>query len=80
MNIINNTSFIPTLPAKTYYCQDRYEEEFTKIFKKEWLYVLHESQLTELGSYETFELGNVPLLIVRGKDNMVSCVQPPAPK
>lgn len=71
MNIINNTSFIPTLPAKTYYCQDRYEEEFTKIFKKEWLYVLHESQLSEPGSYETFELGNVPLLIVRGKDNIV---------
>ena len=69
MNIINTTSFVSTLPAGTYSCAKRYNEEFDKIFKKEWIYTLHESQLPEIGSYETFELGSVPLLIVRGQDN-----------
>jgi len=71
MNILKSTSFVPTLPAKNYYCAERYEEEFSKIFKKEWIYVAHESQLPTAGSYDTFEFGQVPLLIVRGKDNIV---------
>lgn len=71
MNIMKNTSFLPTLPARTYYCPERYQEEFDTIFKKEWIYVLHDSQLPETGSYETFEFGSVPLLIVRGKDNVI---------
>lgn len=71
MNIIKTNSFAPTLPAKTYFCEERYKEEFDKIFKKEWIYVLHESQIPEPGSYETFEFGLVPLLIVRGKDDIV---------
>ena len=71
MNIIRNTSFVPTLPAKFYYCSDRYEEEFNRIFKRGWIYVMHDSQLPTVGSYETFELGSVPLLIVRGKDDVI---------
>lgn len=71
MSVINTTSFVPTLPAKTYYSEDRYKEEFDKIFKNEWIYALHESQIPERGSYETFEIGSVPLLIVRGQDDIV---------
>ncbi|MEP1442103.1 MAG: aromatic ring-hydroxylating dioxygenase subunit alpha [Hyphomicrobiales bacterium] len=71
MNKINTTSFVSTLPAETYYCSEQYNEEFNKIFKKEWIYAMHESQLPELGSYDTFEMGSVPLLIVRGQDDVI---------
>lgn len=71
MGAINTTSFVPTLPAKTYFCEERYQEEFGKIFRNEWIYALHESQIPEAGSYETFEIGPVPLLIVRGQDGVV---------
>ena len=71
MNIIKNNTFVPTLPAETYFSEARYKEEFEKIFKKEWIYVLHESQIPETGSYETFDLGLTPLLIVRGQDDVV---------
>lgn len=68
---INTTAFIPTLPAAAYHCEERYREEFDKIFKSEWIYAIHESQIPKAGSYETFDIGSVPLLIVRGKDGIV---------
>jgi carnitine monooxygenase subunit len=71
MNSIAQKSFVPTLPAEAYYKEDRFEAEFEKIFRREWIYVLHESQIPALGDYETFNLGRVPLLIVRGQDSEI---------
>lgn len=42
-----NAFFAESLPAYYYYSNDHYQIEFNKIFKKEWIYILHESQLPE---------------------------------
>lgn len=66
-----NAFFAESLPAYYYYSNDHYQIEFNKIFKKEWIYILHESQLPEIGSYETFEIGNIPILITRDSTNEI---------
>lgn len=71
MNHIATQQFLPALPAQAYSCPDRFRLEFDRIFRREWLYVLHESQLPETGSYETFDIAHVPVLIVRGADNVI---------
>jgi choline monooxygenase len=68
MNDQTHTQFIPTLNASDYFDQNRFTSEMEKIFQQEWIYVLHESQLPEPGSYQTFEIGTTPLLFVRGVD------------
>ncbi|MCA3560952.1 MAG: aromatic ring-hydroxylating dioxygenase subunit alpha [Aestuariivirga sp.] len=63
--------FVPTLPAAAYSSAERFDLEFRTIFRCEWLYALHVSQLPEPGSYQTFDVGPVPLLIVRGSDQVI---------
>lgn len=71
MKAAERLSVVPTLPAHAYSCPDRFALEFERIFRREWIYVLHESQLPSAGSYETFDIGSVPLLIVRGADGTI---------
>jgi phenylpropionate dioxygenase-like ring-hydroxylating dioxygenase large terminal subunit len=71
MNKHTLRTFVPTLPSSAYSDPERYRMEFAKIFRREWIYILHETQLPDIGSFETFEIGDVPLLIVRGTDDTI---------
>lgn len=71
MNSHVSRTFVPTLPACAYSSPDRHRLEFDKIFRRDWIYVLHKSQLPESGCFETFDIGEVPLLIVRGADDQI---------
>jgi choline monooxygenase len=64
-------SFIPSLDARSYHCVEHFRAEMSAVFHKNWIYTLHESQLPEIGSYETFEIAGKPLLIVRSADNVI---------
>lgn len=45
--------------------------EMERLFHRRWLFLGHESQLPEPGSYFTGRLGQVPVVCVRGEDGQV---------
>ena len=45
--------------------------EMERLFHRRWLFLGHESQLPEAGSYFTGRLGQVPVVCVRGEDGQV---------
>jgi len=70
-NFTVKTSVTPTLQARDYSNANRYASELSAIFEREWIYALHVSQLSEIGSYQTFEIGDKPILLVRSADGSV---------
>ncbi len=62
-------------PSKSYTMASRYysdpaiyAEEQDAIFAKSWIFVGHESQVAEPGSYKTVELADESIALVRGRD------------
>ncbi|HXJ80260.1 MAG TPA: aromatic ring-hydroxylating dioxygenase subunit alpha [Candidatus Methylomirabilis sp.] len=56
------------LPAFCYTSPEWYAREIEQIFRKEWIYVGHRGQLARAGDYFTAQIGDEPILIVRGED------------
>jgi len=53
--------------------EDVYKEELKRIFYgPEWIPVGHASEVPDIGDFKTFEVGEVPMLIVRDKDNQIN--------
>jgi phenylpropionate dioxygenase-like ring-hydroxylating dioxygenase large terminal subunit len=48
-----------------------FAREMDTIFKSGWVYVAHESEVTERGDYLTRMIGRDPVVVVRGKDDQV---------
>jgi phenylpropionate dioxygenase-like ring-hydroxylating dioxygenase large terminal subunit len=60
-----------TLPNWCYTSQAFYEREREHIFLKQWTCAGHESRVATPGSFYTFDFVGVPMIIVRGKDDVV---------
>ena len=58
--------------GRLYHDQDVYEEEFDKIWHRQWVYVGHESEVPEPGDYRTKEIGRHPVIMVRDEDGRVN--------
>ncbi|MEM6108827.1 Rieske 2Fe-2S domain-containing protein [Mycobacterium sp. 050272] len=48
-----------------------FAREMDTIFKRGWVYVAHESEVSELGDYLTRMIGREPVVVARGKDDVV---------
>ena len=48
-----------------------FDLEMQRIWQKSWIYIGHESQVPEPGSYMTLNYGNMPVVMVRDKGNQV---------
>lgn len=68
--------------AAELYCDDRvhrdayrsdgvFAVELDRIFGRSWVYVAHESQLPEVGDYQSTVIGRSPVIVVRGDDGEV---------
>ncbi|WP_219847812.1 aromatic ring-hydroxylating oxygenase subunit alpha [Burkholderia multivorans] len=63
---------ISQVPKEVFVSEPLFEEELKTIFYGDcWHVVGHEGELPEVGDFKTFDLGRMPLLIVRGKDRRV---------
>jgi phenylpropionate dioxygenase-like ring-hydroxylating dioxygenase large terminal subunit len=54
-----------------YTSEQVYDLEMQRIFREGWAFVAHESEVPERGDYITRSLGGEPIVIVRGKDDVV---------
>jgi choline monooxygenase len=59
------------LPHWAYTSASWYEREVERIFRKAWNYLGHVSQVPRPGDYFIAEVAGVPLIIVRGQDEVV---------
>jgi nitrite reductase/ring-hydroxylating ferredoxin subunit len=59
---------LPDLPLGRYTDPSLYALEIDRVFKRSWLFALHESDLAEIGSYRLLDIPLAPVLVVRGND------------
>jgi phenylpropionate dioxygenase-like ring-hydroxylating dioxygenase large terminal subunit len=57
--------------GSVYTSPEIFAREMDTIFKKGWVYVAHESEVSERGDYLTRLIGRDPVVVVRGKDGKV---------
>ncbi len=60
-----------TFPPRAYTDPVHYEFEVDRILKREWLSVGHVSQIPKAGDYFNLDLLGEPMVVVRGKDEVV---------
>jgi phenylpropionate dioxygenase-like ring-hydroxylating dioxygenase large terminal subunit len=53
---------------------DVFEREMTRIFKRTWVFMAHESEVPEPGDYVTRTVGREPVVLVRGEDGVLRAV------
>jgi choline monooxygenase len=63
----------PTLPSRYYTDEGIYRQEMTHIHRKAWTYIGHVSDVPETGYYFTDSVGEQPIVVVRGGDDVVRC-------
>ncbi|MFL2669066.1 MAG: Rieske 2Fe-2S domain-containing protein, partial [Alphaproteobacteria bacterium] len=68
---------VPDLPNthildnRIYTNQEIFKDEQTDIFKNTWLFVCHESELRNAGSFRTTSAGGKPIIVVKGNDGLI---------
>ena len=55
-----------------YTSQRIFEDEIKHIFEKGWVYLCHESQIPDEGSYFAVDIGRHPVVVIRQKDNDIN--------
>jgi len=60
-----------TIPSSWYTSEEIFQAELRAIFSKSWQFVGSRSQLTERGSHLVTQVGSEPIVVVRGKDDVI---------
>lgn len=60
-----------TPPAQAYASQDWFDLEEERIFKRRWMAVMFDSEITNPGDANPFDFLDMPMVAVRGNDNRV---------
>jgi choline monooxygenase len=63
----------PTLPSRYYTDEGLYRTEMEQVHRKSWTYVGHVSDVPETGWYFTDTVGEQPIVVVRGGDDVIRC-------
>jgi phenylpropionate dioxygenase-like ring-hydroxylating dioxygenase large terminal subunit len=50
---------------------DFFEEELDKVFNNTWVWLAHDSEISEAGSYKTAKIGRHPVIVARDRKNNI---------
>jgi len=53
--------------------QGVFDAEMERLFERGWVYLCHESQVPEAGSFYATEIGRQPVVVIRQKDGGLAC-------
>ena len=59
------------LHTRVYTDPQIFAAEMANIFEKTWVYVAHESEITQPGDYKTAAVGRMPVIVSRAEDRQV---------
>lgn len=62
---------LPDIPLGRYTDPEFHRLEVDRLFRRTWLYAIHDSELPEVGSYALRDIAGAPVLLVRGDDEQV---------
>ncbi|WP_156678975.1 aromatic ring-hydroxylating oxygenase subunit alpha [Sphingomonas profundi] len=62
---------LPEIPGGRYTRQDFHDLEVEHVWRKSWIYACREEEVREPGSYRAFNKLGPPIIVVRGKDDVV---------
>ncbi len=60
------------IDRSVYTDQNIFDAEIERIFEKSWVYLCHESQIPEEGSYFAADIGRHPVVVIRQNNNDIS--------
>jgi Rieske 2Fe-2S family protein len=60
-----------TLPRPFYNDPEFYKVDLETIFYREWLFAGHDCEIPEPGNYFTMQVGEYPIIVIRGKDGQI---------
>ena len=61
-----------SLPQALYTDEDIFKADLENLFYSEWLFIGHDCELTEIGDYFRYEIGEYDIIILRDNDNQIS--------
>lgn len=59
------------LPRELYSDEDIYREDLEQLWHKEWIFAGHTFEIEKQGQYLTLQIGDYPIVVVRGADGLV---------
>lgn len=59
------------IDRRIFWERDIYEQELERVFARTWVFLAHESQLPQPGSFLTTQIGSDGVIVVRGKDGVI---------
>src|SRR5580692_3810588 len=73
-SIIDHPDYFTNLPRDYYLSEERYRRELDAVYRRQWLYVAHVSEIPERGDYLARELPGLgeSILVVRGDEDRIS--------
>ncbi|BBZ36905.1 aromatic ring-hydroxylating oxygenase subunit alpha [Mycolicibacterium confluentis] len=70
-SVIDDDEIVTSLPQRYYTSAEQFTEDVEKIWKRQWLYAGHVSQVKSPGDFFTFTILNESLIIIRTRDNEI---------
>ena len=63
-----------SLEQPFYIDQDYYQLDLEMIWYRDWLFIGHDCEISKPGNYVTQQIGDYPVLVIRGRDGEIRAV------
>jgi glycine betaine catabolism A len=71
LGALHNRRHGHTLPQRFYADPTFYQLDLDSLFYREWLFAGHDCEVRQVGDYFTLQIGDYPVIVVRGRDGAI---------